>query len=201
MLVLATARPRSACGHAAFEVAQETAHAPAAASEPPGGGDGGLVRLDVGVVLVPHRPARRGAGRRRRGPGVGSEERGVVVVAGGHGGVTGVASSGVRGAPAASRSGGGRECERERGRRSGGVDECEGGVSVLIRGGRRRRRGKAGESESARHFASSSTSTSTSTAVMNTGTGPHRPTGRADGGPARWSTSIGERCCNGNGVF
>jgi hypothetical protein len=44
-------------------------------------------------------------------------------------------SSGVRGAPAASRSGGGRECERERGRRSGGVDddECEGGVSVLIR--------------------------------------------------------------------
>ena len=90
MLVLATARPRSACGHAAFEVAQEAAHAPAAAAgEPRGGGDGGLVRLDVGVVLllVPRRPARRG-----RGPGLGSEERRVVVVAGGHGGVAGVAS-------------------------------------------------------------------------------------------------------------
>lgn len=125
VLVLATPRPRSACGHAALEVAQEAAHSPAAAGEPRGGGDGGLVRLDVGVVLMSRRTARRGAGR-RRGPSVGSEERGVVVVAGGHG--AGVASA-VRGAAAASRSGGGRERGREGGRQSGEVDECEGGVS------------------------------------------------------------------------
>lgn len=129
VLVLATRRPGSARGDAALEVAQEAAHAPgAAAGEPRGGGDGGLVRLDVGV-LVPRRPARRGAGRRRGAGGVGSEERGVVVVAGGHGGVR--RPSGVRGvAAAASRSGGGRGREGERGRQSGEVDECEGGLSV-----------------------------------------------------------------------
>jgi hypothetical protein len=82
-------------------VAQEAAHAAAAAAGAPrGGGDSGLVRLDIHVVVVLRPgPARRGAGRRRR---VGSEERGVVLVAGGHGGV---AWSGVRGARAASRSG------------------------------------------------------------------------------------------------
>ena len=47
--------PGSARGHAALEVAQEAAHA---AGAPRGGGDGGLVGLDVGVVLllVPRRP-------------------------------------------------------------------------------------------------------------------------------------------------
>jgi hypothetical protein len=88
LLVRAAAGPGSARGHAALEVAQEAAHA---ASAPRGGGDGGLVGLDVGVVLlllvVPRRPAaRRGAGwRQRRAGRLGSEERGVVVVAGGHG--------------------------------------------------------------------------------------------------------------------
>lgn len=184
VLVLATPRPRSACGHAALEVAQETAHAPAAAGEPRGGGDGGLVRLDVGVVLMSRRTARRGAGR-RRGPSVGSEERGVVVVAGGHG--AGVASA-VRGAAAASRSGGGRERGRERGRQSGEVDECEGGVSDCRFGSYTRRPAtptrevrRDRESEVPREHEHEHGTT----AVMKQRQWPIDPTGRTDLRPAR----------------